>query len=484
MGPPLAEALVTPGAYDLTDRVLVLFPEVYPIDQYDRKALPCDIYTQDRVIRAKKGQAVAKDRLANSWVWVEKTWLRRDGQSGPAETSPAKESGGGQSAETPLGGSPALIRQPSKGPLAPQQREDYQEESAEAIEKRADEVPFEPFPVVKAGFKKNVGQFKEVFKKNYLGSSVVVSSKANKAISENVVTFLDGLLEHPFQAADYIELVNNTRNPSNHNTFAHSSGTVFYALAIAKKLKMLKDDFRDKKNVGRWLPVKTARNQRSGGAVPFSFQLAKAFDAQKAGIQVKYQEKERVILFEQMHDLMHQYAALDMAKDWPSMRVDYNTPNRVLIGMAALNADIGKLMIPNEVLHKSGDLDLTEVGFVQSHPLLGIFLMKEVANDNPRLLAYVLGHHRLLPTGYPPLKSNIFFESRIIGMADMYDGMRSNGFHKQAMGHEEALGALAKMYEAGAFDTPLWVAGQHVFSEFNHAYIARRNRQSVEPTSN
>lgn len=467
----MSETLPPEGTADLTERVLVLFSEVHPLAEFDHKPLPCDVFTQDKVVRAKKGQSVSKDRLANSYVWVEKAWMVRTGQSGPA-ASPAPAQ--------PAPEAPAIHLNPKA--LQTYQSEEYVEDSATEIEKKIDAVPFEPFPVVKQGLKKNIGQFKEVFRKNFVQGNIAISSKANKAISENVVSFIDALLDHPFQAADYIEMVNAARTPSNHNTFSHSSGTVFYALAIAKKLKMLKDDFRDKKSLGRWIPVRTARNQRAGGAIPFSMQLAKAFDAQKAGILVKYQEKERLLLLEMMHDIMHQYAALDMEKDWPSMRVDYSPANRFLIGMAALNSDIGKLVIPNEVLNKPGDLDITEAGFIQSHPLLGIFLMKEVANDNPRLLAYILGHHRLLPTGYPPLKSNIFFESRIIGVADMYDGMRSPKFHKRGLTQIEALDALTKMYQGGAFDAPLWVAAQHVFTEFNHDYVMKRNRQSVEPT--
>lgn len=466
---------------DLTDRVLVLFSEMYVPGEYDRKPLPCDIFTQDKVIRARQGQAVGQDRLVNSWIWADKAWLKRLSLTGPTGVSASPKTEG--EAATAKEAVPLVKTQSKKvGTSLASQGEFYQEDSAEVIENRVNSAPFEPFPVVKTGFVKNIRQFKEVFKRNLLGHSVVVSSKANKAISENITAFLDSLLDHPFHAADYIELLNSTRSPSNHNTFAHSSGTVFYSLAICKKLKMLKDDFRDNKNIGRWVPVKTQKYPRSGGAVPFSLQLAKSFDNLKAGIEVKYQEKERVCLREQMFNLMHQYSALDMTKDWPSMRVDYSLPNRLLIGMGALNADIGKLMIPNEVLNKPCELDNTESGFLRSHPLLGIFLMKEVKNDNPRLLAYILGHHRLLPTGYPPLKNNIFFESRIIGISDMYDGARAPKAHREAMSHEQAILELEKMYVEGAFDAPLWVAAQHVFAEYNHDLVTKRNKQCVEPS--
>jgi HD-GYP domain-containing protein (c-di-GMP phosphodiesterase class II) len=93
-----------------------------------------------------------------------------------------------------------------------------------------------------------------------------------------------------------------------------------------------------------------------------------------------------------------------------------------------------------------------------------------------------LGHHRLLPEGYPPLRNNIFFESRVIGLADMYDAMRSPKFYKGPLSHEAAITELEKNYQAGAFDTPLWVAARHTFQEFNHDLVGTRNRQSIAPS--
>jgi len=468
-----------PRTGEITDRILVLFTEVYAASEFDRQPLPCDIYTQEGVVRAMKGQRVPVERLANSWTWVDKTFARLRGQAPVNAPVAAPE-------EPPPAIAPRVATHPSQSARTPAahgetQGEEWREESADQLERRSDQVAFEPFAEVRAGFKRNLHQCKELFQKGFLGRKIILTSKNNKAISESLVSYLDELLTQPFHAADYIELVNAVRQPENYTTYAHPSGVTFYAMAIMRKLMMLKEDFLEKRNIGRWLPIKTRKNPRTAGALPFSMQLSRYFDSQKAGILLKYKEREREDLLEGMNDLMHEYAALDMARDWPSMRVDYSRPNRLLVGMAALNCDIAKLILPNEVINKPDSLDPVEMQMMQTHPLLGIFLLKEVGFDSPRVLAYILGHHRLLPAGYPPLRNNIFFESRIIGIADMYDAMRSPKFYKGALTHEAAIVELEKIHQAGAFDAPLWIAARHTFREFNHDLVATRNRLSIAP---
>ncbi|MBL8993437.1 MAG: hypothetical protein JNM63_08860, partial [Spirochaetia bacterium] len=307
---------------------LALFSAVYSVEEYHQKPLPCDLLNSDGAVRAKKGQSVSREKLVNSFVF------RKMAEGSRFQGEQRKEA-------------------PAATPLETAAQSDaYQEERAHIIEARLDQLHFVPFPVIKSGLKKNIHQFKEIFQKNYVENRVQLLSKNNRSISENVVEFLTKILENTSYAADYIEMVNAIRTPDNYVTFGHPSAMVFYALAIAKKLKMLSDDFFHKKDVGRWIPVKTKKNHKASGALPFSEHMLKYIDQEKETVHLKFRGEEREGLLETLTDLMYEYASIDWNGSYPSMRINFEPENMAYIGMAALNADLGKLAIPNKILNK------------------------------------------------------------------------------------------------------------------------------------
>ncbi|MBL8992600.1 MAG: hypothetical protein JNM63_04620, partial [Spirochaetia bacterium] len=62
------------------DKEWVLFSSRYKTSDFDRQPLPADIFSAEKVIRARKGQLVPKDRLGNSYILVDK---KVDAASGP-----------------------------------------------------------------------------------------------------------------------------------------------------------------------------------------------------------------------------------------------------------------------------------------------------------------------------------------------------------------------------------------------------------------
>lgn len=436
---------------------LVLFTTVYPVDDYHEKPLPCDLFNSDGAVRAKKGQSVSREKLINSFV------RRKIAEGPPFQTETRREASPTSPAETAA------------------QSETYQEEKAHVIEARLDELHFVPFPVIKSGLKKNIHQFKEIFQKNYVENEVRLLSKNNRAISENVVDFLTKILENTSYAADYIEMVNAIRTPDNYVTFGHPSAMVFYALSIARKLKMLNDDFLQRKNVGRWIPIKTKKNHKASGALPFSEHLLKYIDQEKETVNLKFRGREKDEILETLTDLMYEYATIDWNESYPTMRINYESENMMYIGMAALNADLGKLAIPNKILNKPSSLDDSEMELMKSHTILGVQLLKEIHFNIPRVYAYIIAHHRLSEeTGYPFFKNTPFPESKIIAIADIYDAMRSKKFYGAVKSQDAAFAILEDLYKKGCFDLPLYVAARHTFHEFNHDLVGKRNRESVE----
>ena len=96
-----------------------------------------------------------------------------------------------------------------------------------------------------------------------------------------------------------------------------------------------------------------------------------------------------------------------------------------VLTVAGLLHDIGKLMIPEEVLNKEGKLTDEEFAMIKSHPRKGYDLLKNLSLD-PHIKKSALMHHeRSDGSGYPSGLEDEFIDeyAMIIAIADVYDAM-------------------------------------------------------------
>lgn len=93
--------------------------------------------------------------------------------------------------------------------------------------------------------------------------------------------------------------------------------------------------------------------------------------------------------------------------------------------IAALFHDIGKLLIPPEILQKSSKLTDEEYELLKTHPYKGYQLLKGFGMDEQIALAAMQHHERCDGSGYPGrlTKNNINSFAKIIAIADVYDAM-------------------------------------------------------------
>jgi putative nucleotidyltransferase with HDIG domain len=113
---------------------------------------------------------------------------------------------------------------------------------------------------------------------------------------------------------------------------------------------------------------------------------------------------------------------------------------------AALLHDIGKIGVPDAVLHKPGKLTEAEWEIMRRHTAVGeqiVASMKTLAHLAPVVRAE---HERWNGSGYPDgLKGEeIPLASRIILVADAYHAMTSDRPYRKALGHEAALAELER----------------------------------------
>jgi putative nucleotidyltransferase with HDIG domain len=118
------------------------------------------------------------------------------------------------------------------------------------------------------------------------------------------------------------------------------------------------------------------------------------------------------------------------------------------IGIAALLHDIGKLLIPKEILHKPGALSSEEFGKIKQHPLYGAAYLARVEGLTPLAVLVALEHHRKYDTsGYPVLRDTgrrQHAASQIVTIADFYDALRSHRPYRRSLSTEEVLGIMQK----------------------------------------
>jgi putative nucleotidyltransferase with HDIG domain len=108
---------------------------------------------------------------------------------------------------------------------------------------------------------------------------------------------------------------------------------------------------------------------------------------------------------------------------------------------AALLHDIGKLAIPDHLLHKPGPLTVEEYELVKHHAAIGAEILEGL--DFPGPLPLIVRHHHENwdGTGYPDglLGTQIPPGARLLAIVDCYDALTSERPYRQGLPHECAL---------------------------------------------
>jgi diguanylate cyclase (GGDEF)-like protein/putative nucleotidyltransferase with HDIG domain len=113
---------------------------------------------------------------------------------------------------------------------------------------------------------------------------------------------------------------------------------------------------------------------------------------------------------------------------------------------AALLHDIGKVAIPDEILHKPGPLDHREWEIMRQHPVIGERILRAIPGLGGVARIVRHEHESYDGSGYPDGLSGdeIPIGARIILACDAYHAMVADRPDRQALPHSEAIRELAK----------------------------------------
>lgn len=106
-----------------------------------------------------------------------------------------------------------------------------------------------------------------------------------------------------------------------------------------------------------------------------------------------------------------------------------------ILTLAGLLHDIGKMMIPREIISKAGKLTTEEFNIIKTHSIKGYQALKDQSIDIRIKHAALMHHERCDGTGYPNgfVADQINDFAKIIAIADVYDAMTSNRRYRDAI---------------------------------------------------
>lgn len=127
-----------------------------------------------------------------------------------------------------------------------------------------------------------------------------------------------------------------------------------------------------------------------------------------------------------------------------------------LLGMGGLVHDLGKMMLPIELLRKSGRRTDEDFALIRTHPVKGYELVKQIDGMPKAVLDICLYHHeRFDGSGYPSKLAGpeIPYVARIAAICDVYDALTTVRPYKRAWSHAEAVDTMLR--SQGHFDPEL-----------------------------
>jgi PAS domain-containing protein len=113
--------------------------------------------------------------------------------------------------------------------------------------------------------------------------------------------------------------------------------------------------------------------------------------------------------------------------------------------MASAIHDLGKIMVPYEILNKPGPMLEPEMAIIRMHPQTAYDILKNIDFPWPIAETIYQHHERLDGSGYPRglTGDQILLEARILGVADVVESMAFFRPYRPSIGIDEALKELS-----------------------------------------
>ena len=142
--------------------------------------------------------------------------------------------------------------------------------------------------------------------------------------------------------------------------------------------------------------------------------------------------------------------------------------------VASLIHDIGKIVVPAEILNKPGKLNDYEMNIIKTHSEAGHDILKKIDFPWPVAQIVLQHHERLNGSGYPQglQGADILQEAKILAVADVVEAMASHRPYRPTLGVEAALEEITK-HKGNLYDPEVVDACVTLFSAKGCSLLAQ-----------
>lgn len=149
------------------------------------------------------------------------------------------------------------------------------------------------------------------------------------------------------------------------------------------------------------------------------------------------------------------------------------------LAVASMMHDIGKLMIPEEILDKPDKLTDEEYAIMKNHVLYGEALLKKCPGDIMQIAKTIaLEHHeRWDGSGYLGIKGeDISYISRLMAVCDVFDALTSQRYYKEGWSLEDTYNEIVRL-SGVHFDPDVVELFKEHFDEFKEILQAMPDKE-------
>ncbi|MBL8818877.1 MAG: diguanylate cyclase [Planctomyces sp.] len=129
-----------------------------------------------------------------------------------------------------------------------------------------------------------------------------------------------------------------------------------------------------------------------------------------------------------------------------AQQLGWNSEQRLTLEVAALLHDLGKLGVPEHILHKPGKLSSEEYDFVLLHHHAAVCLLQAVQTDSSVTSMLNMLHHNFdggkLGADIDVVQQDLPLGPRILAVADAYDSLSTPKPYRRGMTHAEVMNML------------------------------------------
>jgi putative two-component system response regulator len=140
--------------------------------------------------------------------------------------------------------------------------------------------------------------------------------------------------------------------------------------------------------------------------------------------------------------------------DRVAQRLELDPGARSDLRRGALFHDLGKIVVPDAILHKPGKLSDEERRIIEEHPVVGRELLSPMRTMRKTLPIVYSHHERLDGSGYPEgiAGDAIPIAVRIVTVCDVFDALTHERSYREALGVETAFEVLQEGVGKGWWD--------------------------------